>query len=140
MTETTPKKFKFESDAFNIAQLLWNDLLRYNGLAMGCGECPDANLIGWLCYDSESYPDPPTLNQTFERVVCDGYLDRIKGLEEQIAWVKMMRFFITIGGQVLIKLEKNSSIKSETLLEILDKAGFTQVKKFSDGVVYAYNV
>ena len=140
MTDSEPTKFNFLSDAFNVAQLLWVDLKRYNGLAMGCAESKDALTIGWQCYDSEFHPTPPTLNQTFERIIVDGYLERIKGLDEKQDWLKMARFFTNIGGQILIKAEPKSTTKSADLMQMLEAAGYTQCKTFSEGLVYAYNV
>lgn len=140
MTDSEPTKFNFLSDAFNIAQLLWVDLKRYNGLAMGCAESKDALTIEWQCYDSEFFPEPPSLDQTFERIIVDEYLERIKGFDSRVEWLKMVRFFTNIGGQVLIKAEKDSFLRSANLIQMLETAGFTQCKIFSEGIVYAYNV
>jgi hypothetical protein len=107
---------------------------------MGCAESTDALTIPWQCYDSQFFPQPPSLDQKFERIIVDGYLDRIKGFDNVLAWTKMARFFTNIGGQILIHVDKESMFNQQNLLQLLDEAGFTQCKAFSSKVVFGYNV
>lgn len=130
----------FTSPTFVLANFLWTDLRRYDGLAMGCGESKDALTLDWDVYDPQFHPDIPDLNRTYERVICEDHLNTIRESDEQMAFVKAIMFYTKLGGQILITIPDSAIANTDLLLKMCWDAGLSQAKKIRPGAITSYKV
>jgi hypothetical protein len=86
---------------FQCAARLWHDLRRYHGLAIGSGCRAFADSQNWSCYDHSALPSFSVRASSFERVVCDGYLDPMP-IAKHMAFMHAMVLMLEPVGQILL--------------------------------------
>ena len=86
---------------FQCAAWLWHDLRRYHGLAVGSGCRAFAVSQNWSCYDHSALPAFSVRANSFELVVCDGYLDPLP-VADQMDFMHAMILMLETPGQILL--------------------------------------